>query len=296
MFWEMPECNTSKYYAYKLEFEAYYMEHTKYVALLKHYRGKISLRPNDLPKYGIGEDIFTFKQQQENYLLVYTQIALDRVPLKAASDFVNRLLNEILEIEMNLSFVSPVNVPPDRKPTEVEEERLFQEYLKNKKKPFLKKVKTILLSKQRLFKSLNVQNLHNEEEGKLIQQPNTRKTPTTEPANIPTETDFDFKNNFDSTGSGLVMSHFKTGLVDKGELSWEDLKLFLKGAFEELLPPKEKYRFKNSRSKKYLKDQFILYWKLAGKPYNERTRYIKLLSNNFEGFNTEQLKNNWKDP
>jgi len=110
---------------------------------------------------------------------------------------------------------------------------------------------------------------------------------------VPKELEFQFTNNFDSVDEKKVYEYFKSKLVDKGLLSIEDLKDYLKLAFEDEKYPKECFSLKYDYKKDAIGVFFDYYKDVAGKPYGKKEKYVKLLGEYFIGFNNGNLMTNW---
>lgn len=106
--------------------------------------------------------------------------------------------------------------------------------------------------------------------------------------------EFSFNNEFDNVNSKVVFDYFKKELVDKNYLSIEDLENYLKLSFEKKEIPKEKFVFKQNRTLKAVRAIFYNYFKnIAYKPSGRQPEYVKLLTDYFQGFEYEKVKNNF---
>lgn len=105
---------------------------------------------------------------------------------------------------------------------------------------------------------------------------------------------FKFNNEFDNVNSKVVFDYFKKELVDKNYLSLEDLENYLKLSFEKKEIPKKKFVFKQNRTLKAVRAIFYNYFKnIAYKPNGRQPEYVKLLTDYFQGFEYEKVKNNF---
>jgi hypothetical protein len=103
-----------------------------------------------------------------------------------------------------------------------------------------------------------------------------------------------FSNNFDNVNEDKVYYYFKTELVDKKYLKETDLLIFLDLAFNKKTIPKDKISFIEFRTKQTIIQIFYKYYKNIsfGKQGGQR-KYIKLLTDYFEGFEFETIKTNF---
>ena len=105
---------------------------------------------------------------------------------------------------------------------------------------------------------------------------------------------FTFINNFDNVNNVNVYNYFKKELVDKNYLSLEDLEKYLKLSFEKKKLPKAKFIFKQNRTLRVIRIIFYNYFKnIAYKPNGRQSEYVKLLTDYFQGFEYEKVKNNF---
>jgi len=105
---------------------------------------------------------------------------------------------------------------------------------------------------------------------------------------------FAFENNFDRVSNKAVYNFFNTELVEKKYLSIQDLQTFLKMAFENQEHPQTKFNFKKKYLIKNIRVIFYKYFSEINKEkYNTQDRYIRLLTDYFEGFEFEKIKSNF---
>lgn len=117
-----------------------------------------------------------------------------------------------------------------------------------------------------------------------LQQPETNKP----------DVNFEFENNFDRVKNTAVYDFFKTKLVDKKYLTVDSLHNYLKVAFENQQPPLTKFSFENKYLIKDIRKIFYDYFSVINtEKYSAQDRYIKLLTDYFEGFDFEKIKNNF---
>ena len=103
-----------------------------------------------------------------------------------------------------------------------------------------------------------------------------------------------FKNNIDNVPESKVIEYFTKNLVDKKYLSKEALESYLKQAFELKTPPAEKFSFENLPTQRKIIKVFYDYFKTtAGKPSGQKIKYVKLLGEYFNGFNTSKIESNF---
>ena len=77
-------------------------------------------------------------------------------------------------------------------------------------------------------------------------------------------------------------------------LTENQLDSYLKLAFEELSIPGIKFKFSESPNKKTIQKVFYKFYKEKSKnTYKQKLKYVELLSNYFEGFNTSSLESNF---
>lgn len=104
----------------------------------------------------------------------------------------------------------------------------------------------------------------------------------------------ELQNNFDHITITEVYNHFKTGLVDKGYLSENDLLSFLNAAFDKQIPPPVLFTLQDFNTKQKIIRVFGDYYKKkAGKPYGKQKQYAGLLGKYFIGYKTENVSSNF---
>jgi len=109
-----------------------------------------------------------------------------------------------------------------------------------------------------------------------------------------TDINFEFENNFDRVKNTAVYDFFKTKLVDKKYLTVDSLHNYLKGAFENQKPPLTKFNFEKKYLIKDIRKIFYDYFTVINtEKYSTQDRYIKLLTDYFEGFDFDKIKNNF---
>jgi len=105
---------------------------------------------------------------------------------------------------------------------------------------------------------------------------------------------FNFENNFDNVNQEKVYQYFSTELVNSNYLSEEELRDYLKTAFEKRETPKSKFSFRNIPSKdKVMKVFYSFYKDIAGKPHGRQKDYAGLLGEYFQGFKTSTISTNF---
>ena len=103
-----------------------------------------------------------------------------------------------------------------------------------------------------------------------------------------------FTNNFDNIKPIEIYKHFKTGLVDKGYLTIEELNKYLKAAFELKTIPETLFKLKHTPTKQKIYTVFYIYYKdISQKKHARQKEYAALLGDFFEGYNTEIIQTNW---
>lgn len=126
--------------------------------------------------------------------------------------------------------------------------------------------------------------LINEIQGLTRKQPETKteqETPT-------------FTNNFDNIKPTEIYNHFKAGLVEKGYLTEEELKQYLKAAFDLKTIPERLFKLKHTPAKQKIYTVFYVYYKdVSGKKHERQREYAALLGEYFEGYNTKIIQTNW---
>lgn len=110
------------------------------------------------------------------------------------------------------------------------------------------------------------------------------------------EPKFTFKNNFNLQSEESVYNYFNDRLViSKKYIDNETLEQFLKLAFEEQQPPKNKLKWKNPP--KHIVDItsifYMFYFDNKGNRKKLRADYIKLLTDYFDGYNFDKINNNF---
>lgn len=112
------------------------------------------------------------------------------------------------------------------------------------------------------------------------------------------EQEFTFANKFDNIDPKDVYSHFEAGLVDKKYINKETLREFLNRAFnehEEGKVPKTKLRMDNvTNNIGRIRSVFYKYYKKQVSKHEKKTKYVKLLSDNFIDFEYEKTYNNFE--
>lgn len=136
--------------------------------------------------------------------------------------------------------------------------------------------------------------LINGEKQTEIQQPQPQPTTQIQPPQNTNTNEFSFINNFDNVEPKTVYEHFFSSLVKKNYITEDTLKNYLITAFQNGQPLNKKITLNNNPTKKEVTAIFYNYYnKIAGKPHGRQNDYIKLLSDNFTGFNEVSLKSNF---
>lgn len=105
---------------------------------------------------------------------------------------------------------------------------------------------------------------------------------------------FEYKNNFDKVDEKIVYKFFHSELVDNGYLSEENLKLYLKAAFENEKAPQTLFKLNDKNQKKKILTIFYTYYvEIANNPFGEAPKFAALLGNYFEKYKTENVRTNW---
>lgn len=105
---------------------------------------------------------------------------------------------------------------------------------------------------------------------------------------------FDFTNNFDKVNKDKVYNYFYSELVEKNYLSKDNLQSFIKFAFDKQVKPKPKFCFERKYLIKNIRNIFYRYFdEINTEKYGVQNEYIKLLTDNFEGFEFEKIKKNF---
>ena len=103
-----------------------------------------------------------------------------------------------------------------------------------------------------------------------------------------------FTNNFDKVKPTELYNHFKAGLVEKGYLTEEELKQYLKAAFVLKTIPERLFKLKHTPTKQKIYTVFYVYYKDVSDKKHERQReYAALLGEYFEGYDTKIIQTNW---
>ncbi|MFV0573130.1 MAG: hypothetical protein ACK5M1_11950 [Xanthomarina gelatinilytica] len=107
--------------------------------------------------------------------------------------------------------------------------------------------------------------------------------------------EFKFENNFDQVEPNRIYAYFNVSLVEKGYLSKEDLESYLILAFQDKIPPKEKFTFTNLHIEK-IRTIFYTYYKdFATNTHTKKKLYASLLGDFFNSFTTQKVMNNFAD-
>jgi len=106
--------------------------------------------------------------------------------------------------------------------------------------------------------------------------------------------DFKFKNNFDRVDEEQVYSYFKKHLVESNMLTNEDLKQFLRLAFEEKNATENLFILKGAIPKYKVIKIFYSYYKgEAGKPHGRQKEFAALLGDYFQDYDTHNVSTNF---
>lgn len=123
---------------------------------------------------------------------------------------------------------------------------------------------------------------------------NERLKSTIAPETKTEQETFTFTNNFDNISTTEIYSHFKAGLVDKRYLTEQELKEYLKAAFELRRKPKTLFKLKHTPTKQKIYTVFYVYYKdISQKKHDRQREYAALLGDYFEGYKTETIQTNW---
>ena len=118
-----------------------------------------------------------------------------------------------------------------------------------------------------------------------------------EPQQSETETEQgtpNFINNFDNINTNEIHKHFRTGLVEKGYLTEQELNEYLKAAFELKTKPETLFKLKHTPTKQKIYTVFYIYYKdISQKKHERQKEYAALLGDFFEGYKTEIIQTNW---
>jgi hypothetical protein len=105
---------------------------------------------------------------------------------------------------------------------------------------------------------------------------------------------FEFKNNFDNVHKNDVYEYFEKELLDKKYLTKEKLEEYLVFAFQNKKAPEVKFTFDKIKTQRAIIRVFYNYYLTkAQKPYGEKTAYVELLTNYFNGFDTIKIESNF---
>ena len=103
-----------------------------------------------------------------------------------------------------------------------------------------------------------------------------------------------FINNFDNINPNEIHKHFRTGLVEKGYLTEQELNEYLKAAFELKTKPETLFKLKHTPTKQKIYTVFYIYYKdISQKKHERQKEYAALLGDFFEGYKTEIIQTNW---
>lgn len=104
-----------------------------------------------------------------------------------------------------------------------------------------------------------------------------------------------FTNNFDTISSETVYAHFKLCLLDSRLLTKAKFHQYIKAAFEQDILLDTKIVLLKEIPKSKLINHFAhFYQTINGSPKGKQEKYIKLLTNYFEGFEFDKVKNNFR--
>jgi hypothetical protein len=102
------------------------------------------------------------------------------------------------------------------------------------------------------------------------------------------------ENNVDHINMKIVYQHFYSGLVSKKHLTDEELKEYLRMAFNLQIKPLNKLSLKNISGKNKIIQVFHDYYKdVVGKPHGKQKDYAALLGDYFSGFETDNVSSNF---
>lgn len=108
------------------------------------------------------------------------------------------------------------------------------------------------------------------------------------------KTPFSFTNNFDNVKEEKVLAYFTDKLVTTKHLKQETLNCFLSLAFDKKEIVKARFTFERVDTKQKIIKIFYEYYKItAGKPHGKQLKYIELLGEYFEGYDTQSIKSNF---
>lgn len=108
----------------------------------------------------------------------------------------------------------------------------------------------------------------------------------------PEKPKFTFENNFSAHLPEVTYQYFKEKLVNKKAITEEDLKRFLKAAFEDLKPLPQKLVLKGFL-KKESRTVFRDFRGQIGIRHNDKHKYVDLLCDYFEGHEKTNTERNW---
>jgi len=106
----------------------------------------------------------------------------------------------------------------------------------------------------------------------------------------------DIENDFDHVDISKVYDYFNKELVKANFLTDGELKQYLKVAFEQKDPPKNRFTFKNDPQKSVIRKVFYKYYKdvaARGRRKEYRKECASLLGEYFNGYNTKNVLNNF---
>ena len=101
-----------------------------------------------------------------------------------------------------------------------------------------------------------------------------------------------FENNFDRASTTDVLEYFTKHLLKPGYIKKKDLHTFLINAFELKKHPGEKIKLKGKYLRKDIRLTFYNYYKM-NQVHGTKEKYVKLLSEHFQGFETNNLMTNF---
>lgn len=123
---------------------------------------------------------------------------------------------------------------------------------------------------------------------------NIQLEPQQPDTNEPIDEVFKFENNFDRVQCSIVYKYFKDELVNKKYLNEENFHAFLKIAFENSLQLQSKFKFEKKYIIKDIRAIFYKYYnEINFEKYKNQDKYIKLLTDYFEGFEFDKVKSNF---
>lgn len=106
----------------------------------------------------------------------------------------------------------------------------------------------------------------------------------------------DIENKFDHVDISTVYDYFNKELVKTNFLNDTQLTQYLKAAFEQEKPPKNKFTFKNDPQKGTIRNVFYRYYTdvaARGRKKNYRKECASLLGEYFNGYNTKTVEANF---